>query len=60
MSEMTSTKRIQNLEARLETLERLFIEFRRDNAHQSVGGGAWVKDDIADIEKSRHTPVSRP
>ena len=50
---MTPEERIRSLEQRLETLERLFLEYRHYNAHTSVGGAAWVDADSAAIAEAR-------
>lgn len=51
---MTEAQRIRNLEGRVEMLEKLFMEYRAANAHQSVGGEAWVRADQAQIDEARH------
>lgn len=54
MAKLTQAQRIRGLEIRLETLERLFMEYRRQNAQQSVGGDKWVREDQRAIDEARH------
>ena len=55
MSTMTDVERLRNVERRLKVLERLFVEFRRTNAHTAVGGEAWAQSDQDAIDEARHS-----